>query len=391
MANNTTFDQLIAHFYKSATGEQPWGVALECLRVAMGAQMVNLYGLVKSSRSVELSFEVGDIAPQAALDFIRRYHHIEPRALLFVNESVGHVVSCDRHFSDAFVAADPFFQEFLIPYGLRYATAIKAYEDDHKVVFCGVHRGVGRAPLSDDEEAMVRRLGAHLVQALAMYFKLQAQSGPAFIGIETLNRLPYPMLLVDETRRLVFKNDLARELMASSELVHSYQGLLCGPDAQGDAQLLLALRSLGLSAGAYLGQATTPVSDKAFVRLQNSKGQWLGLHCHALRPAESMGAFGAKDLALVLLHEPGALAEPDPFVVASMWDLSPAEAQVMVGLGRGLTPQDMAAQRGVSLATIRSQIQATMVKTGASRQAELVSLLSNMPPSFGVSRDGGRT
>jgi len=93
-----------------------------------------------------------------------------------------------------------------------------------------------------------------------------------------------------------------------------------------------------------------------------------------------MGAFGAKDLALVLLHEPGTMAEPDPFVVAAMWGLSPAEAQVMVGLGRGWTPQDIAAQRGVSLTTIRSQIKATMAKTGASRQAELVSLLAGMPP-----------
>jgi len=188
------------------------------------------------------------------------------------------------------------------------------------------------------------------------------------------------MLLVDESRRLVFQNQPARELMARSDLVRAHHGLLFGPDADGDAQLLLALRSLNLSGGAYLGEVGTGVSDKAFVRVQNGKGQWLGVHCHALRPAESMGAFGAKDLALVLLHEPGTMAEPDPFVVAAMWGLSPAEAQVMVGLGRGWTPQDIAAQRGVSLTTIRSQIKATMAKTGASRQAELVSLLAGMPP-----------
>ncbi len=380
MANNRTFDELIAHIYKSASGGQSWGVALEYLRTMLGAQVVNLYGLVKSSNSVALSFEVGDISPQAALDFIRRYHHIEPRALLLMNEPVGQVVSCHRHFSNAFVATDPFYQEFLIPYGLRYTTGVKAYEDEHKVVFCGVHRGVGMPPLNDDEEALVRRLGGHLDQALAMYFKLQQLAVPTFIGLETLSRLPYPILLLNESRRLVYQNDLARELIARSALVHGNQGLLCGPDAQGDAQLLLALRTLGLSSGAYLGQGSTHIADKAFVRLQNSKGDWLGVHAHALRSAKSMGAFGAKDLALVMLHEPGGLLEPDPFVVASMWDLNPAEAQVMVGLGRGLTAQDLATQRGVSLATIRSQLQAAMAKTGATRQAELVSLLSSMPP-----------
>lgn len=69
MVQASEFDQLVAQFYKSASGVQPWGVALEYLRAMMGARVVNLYGLIKSSKSVALSFEVGDIAPQAALDF----------------------------------------------------------------------------------------------------------------------------------------------------------------------------------------------------------------------------------------------------------------------------------------------------------------------------------
>lgn len=32
-----------------------------------------------------------------------------------MDEPVGQVVSCHRHFSNDFVAADPFYQEFLIP------------------------------------------------------------------------------------------------------------------------------------------------------------------------------------------------------------------------------------------------------------------------------------
>jgi DNA-binding CsgD family transcriptional regulator len=374
------FDQLVAHFYKSATGQQPWGVALESMRLVLGARVITLHGLLKSNGAVAFSFEVGDMPPQAALDFIRHYHRIEPKTNLVLNEPVGHVASCHHHFDEAFVAADLYHQEFLIPYGLRYCTAMKAHEDERRLVVCGVHRGMGMMPLDEVEEAVVRRLGRHLQDALAMYFRLQPQAGPAYIGLETLSRLSYPLLLLDESRRVVFQNEKASELLARSTLVRSDQGLLAGPDTNGDAQLLLALRTLCLSNGAYLGQGTEPVSNKAFVRLGNSQGDWLGVHCHALRSADSMGAFGAKDLALVLLHEPSLLSEPDPFVVAAMWDLSPAEAQVMVGLAQGQTLQDMAQQRGVALTTIRSQLRSTLIKTGASRQAELVSLLAGMPP-----------
>lgn len=263
---------------------------------------------------------------------------------------------------------------------MRYTSGIKAYEDEHQVVFCGVHRGVGMTPLTDDEEDLIHRLGQHLSQALDMHFRMQTRAGPASVGLETLRRLPYPIVLMDESRHVIYRNDKAHHLMAAGGLVQCRQGLMCGPDPNGDAQLLLALRTLGLSNSAYLGQGTLPVANKAFVRLENSQGEWLGVHCRALRSADSMGAFGARDLALVLLHEPGLLTEPDPFVVAAMWDLSPAEAQVMVGLARGQTLQDMAQQRGVAMSTIRSQLRSTLSKTGASRQAELVSLLASMPP-----------
>lgn len=372
-------DELIAQFHTAALGALPWGVAVESLRVMTGAKLVTLHGMLKSSQSVAFSFEVGDLPAQAALDFILRYHKIEPRTPLLIHAPVGHVVSCHHHLDEAFIAADPYHQEFWLPYGMRYCTALKAHEDEQLLVLCAVHRGVGMHPLDEAGVALVRRLGRHLPQAMRTYLRLNTLATSARVGMEVLRRLPQPGLLVDEARRVVFANDAALDTLARNPVVQCLDGLLSGPDAQSDAQILMALRSLRLSSGAYLGEGHEAPAERAFVRLAKAQGPWLGVHCHALRAAHAMGAFGSSDLALVWLHDPASVAAPDPVIVASMWDLSPAEAQVMVGLGQGHSPQDLADQRGVGVATVRSQVQSLLKKTGAANQAAMVGMLGDMP------------
>ena len=59
------------------------------------------------------------------------------------------------------------------------------------------------------------------------------------------------------------------------------------------------------------------------------------------------------------------------------FQLTSAEAAVVMLLAGGETPSDIAAKRGVSIATVRSQIQVIYGKLDIHRQAELVALISN--------------
>jgi DNA-binding CsgD family transcriptional regulator len=61
-----------------------------------------------------------------------------------------------------------------------------------------------------------------------------------------------------------------------------------------------------------------------------------------------------------------------------LFDPTPAEARVTQGIVRGETIDMLAIAIGVSRETIRTQLKAAMVKTGTSRQAELVGLLASV-------------
>ncbi|MEO9162153.1 MAG: helix-turn-helix transcriptional regulator, partial [Casimicrobiaceae bacterium] len=65
----------------------------------------------------------------------------------------------------------------------------------------------------------------------------------------------------------------------------------------------------------------------------------------------------------------------DPLMLASMFDLTPAETKVALAMMDGADVSEIAARNSVSVATIRSQLQSLFAKTGTRRQAKLVQLL----------------
>lgn len=65
--------------------------------------------------------------------------------------------------------------------------------------------------------------------------------------------------------------------------------------------------------------------------------------------------------------------------LSQMFGLTPTESSVTNWLVAGRTIDEYAQHRGVSLATVRSQLKAVLSKTGMSRQAQLVAALSRLP------------
>jgi DNA-binding CsgD family transcriptional regulator len=69
---------------------------------------------------------------------------------------------------------------------------------------------------------------------------------------------------------------------------------------------------------------------------------------------------------------------PDVSLIQALFDLTPAEARVARGVVEGATVANLAQRFGVSRETIRSQIKSVFSKTGAQRQADLVSQLGGV-------------
>ena len=99
------------------------------------------------------------------------------------------------------------------------------------------------------------------------------------------------------------------------------------------------------------------------------------LHLALLIPQAVFGAFGERPLVLATLFDPTQVSSLDPFALAAVFKLTPAQAKVATQLADGLTAEQIAALNGTSAATLRSHVRGVLKRLGAQRTADVVRML----------------
>ncbi len=84
--------------------------------------------------------------------------------------------------------------------------------------------------------------------------------------------------------------------------------------------------------------------------------------------------------SLVIITSLSARTLPSIEMLHGLFDLTPAEARLALGLAGGSNIGEMAVRYKVSQETIRSQIKHVFAKTRTRSQAELVGLVTRLPP-----------
>lgn len=216
-------------------------------------------------------------------------------------------------------------------------------------------------------------LRGHFVEAMATYRHLASLHLERGVGCAILDGLRQPVVLVDASRALLYANAAARDELAATRDVVNRSGLLGCRHRDDDAEMTAALESLALGSGA------TGAASRRHVRLHTADGIGKVVACLApLRPAEVMGAFGARPLAMIMFHDTAATAQPDALVIAEVFRLTPAEARVAVLLAQGVAADDIARRRQVSPHTARTQIKALLAKTEAASLSDMVRRLVSL-------------
>lgn len=90
-------------------------------------------------------------------------------------------------------------------------------------------------------------------------------------------------------------------------------------------------------------------------------------------------AVNREHAALLTFYHPDSPPIVDSDLLASAFDLTPAECRVASHIAEGRTPKEIANRIGVQHDTVRKQLQAIYQKTATNRQVDLIRLLLNLP------------
>lgn len=271
----------------------------------------------------------------------------------------AYVVS--RDFGLTALRASRFYREALAPRGdldcLAFTMIREADAFAHWVLITQDNRG----PITDEEVAGFELVAPHIRRAVEISNVLGLQRLAAETYRAALGQLDAAVLVLDGEGRPAYVNPRAEAELSRGTVLRIRGNRVVGATKAAEAALRrITAGSLAGGAGGFEASLTgTDDEDRLLFAV--------GLD------AEVEGVFGQlARAAMLVLRSPREDTRNPIAIAARLFNLTPAQVQVLAFLARGHAPDAIADMLGISATTVRSHLADLFRRTGTSRQAELV-------------------
>ncbi|WP_262299824.1 helix-turn-helix transcriptional regulator [Microvirga sesbaniae] len=245
-----------------------------------------------------------------------------------------------------------------------------------------LHRADDEAPFEATDARLLDHLLPHLRRAMQLRHRLHPGPTAANPALSALDALAAAVVVVDADLRIVVAN-AAAETIAASQTGLNIVDQKNGPGSR--SRMLAAL---------HHADQTTMSSLVRAAALRGLSGGGMRVRDATLTPRLAVlvsplpsrlsdgpeGQSGrVPGKALLLLRDLcDALRAPEPDLLRRLFGLTQAEAEVACALYGGATKGAVAAMRGSRESTIRSQVDAILLKTGTTNLRDLERLLASL-------------
>lgn len=226
----------------------------------------------------------------------------------------------------------------------------------------GIHRGMTAEPFSETETAALQPIVPHLRRLLAVKVQLHVAKARASTANGLLDTLPQGVLVVDHAGRLLFANRLGESLLGPDGPLTLRGGGVRVREHRYDLVLTELVLSAGLGVRGRGGALSIASADGPSWRV-------------VVAPWRTGGCARV----VILVDDPDARDPSLATKLASLYGLTAAEAATVAALADGLMPAEAADARGVSVATVRTQIHQALRKADVRTLTELVRLAASLP------------
>lgn len=272
--------------------------------------------------------------------------------------------------SEEELAQTAFFREWAGPQGLREGCTVKFVHTADRIGLFSTTTWANRPPISAEEQRFLALLSPHLRRASLIGDLLDQTRVTAGLYRDVLDSLAVPVILTGEGGTVLHANAQAAGMLSKGTLLRSRNGVL-------QAQAPIMSRAL-LEAIAGAARADTTLGSRGIGLPISAAGQPPAV-AYVLPLSEGTArAVFRPACAAVFVSTAVSVSPPPEDVLITLYDLTPAEARVVLQVGKGSPPQQSAAALGISENTLKTHLTRIFSKTGMTRQADLVSLVSTI-------------
>lgn len=268
-----------------------------------------------------------------------------------------------------------FWQEWMAPQDMYGGIGCRLIDTPGGSWFFDVQRGARQPGFDAAALGLVGLLVPHLQQAMS----LSLRAGLGAKARESLDSLPFGMMLVDSALRIHTMNPAADALIEDpASPLRRRGGRLVVAQAAGGMEALR--RRMAEACPADRLEPPVPGRD-IVLRSPLAPGEGLVVSVSPLGATGSEHRF-AQRLAAIAIRKFGgeSAAEGLEPQLRRAFDLSAREATLAAGLARGHSLRETADRNAIAFSTARSYLETVFAKTGTRRQGELIALARSLEP-----------
>lgn len=288
---------------------------------------------------------------------------------------LGVPVTSAQCFPEEDLFSTEFYNDWLVPQGdVRTGAGVVLARDSSRFFVLGGNMVQRHAHYEQDWIATLRQLAPHMRHALEIGRTLFDNAVHSELGDPAVTARGGAILALNAGRQVRYANAHALVLAeAGSWLRYDVFGRLRFVDPHADSALQKALASLAGTRApvSFITRAQDRWGNFGVVRMGRLDSEKLGSIPVGLPP-------GSSEPHLLVCLRPEATAPALHAQLRAEYGMTESEIVVSVMVADGLTMEEIAQQRDVSLHTVRDQVKSSMRKLGVARQVGIVRAVSEM-------------
>ncbi len=367
--------KVLGLIYEAALEPDRWTDAIAAVASSVKAEGGQILLWDERSGGAAFTRSVGSGASdQAHVDRLYNdyYGIIDPRRNHAMTLPVQQWMACHHICDDRFVARSEFYQDYFIPVlDSRYmcGTRLAGEQGLHAMLAIARRAGPQARPFNDAALAQLKELTPHLSRAARLQLQIAGLRRDLTVRESALSHLSVPLFVMTRDAVIRFSNSAGERMIGTpSSGLFSKTGRLCARSADEETRLKAAVADA--------------VDARVGASLLIGAGSPSPVLCTVIPLSERSGlpAGDQVPMALVLIGDRRIDRAEEIRMVQAIFNLTPAESRLALGLASGRSLDQLAGDYGVAMATVKAQLQSVYTKVGVNRQGALISLLQRLLP-----------
>jgi len=365
-------DRLIEVVYEAPLEEVPWRNALAVLRQRLGCTAVTLILRPPAEGDSGLILSEGGTSDWESA-YSEHYFALDP----FVDLTPDRVITLQEVVSmEDFIASD-FYESFMRPSGTHHILGFDTDEPGGFEARFRASRPFEGDAFGSSEKQLCEELLPHLKRALQIHSRIALAESERDIYAKAVEQFSVGAIFLDRSGKVLQMNRVAERLVDERAGLRVVEGSLRAT-GQAPARELAQMIASAIEAR----PAARPGVARALRIRRDGAARDLGVVVRSVPPAEASDRLDSP-AAVVFIGGP---AEDVPLAretIRQLFDLTPAEASLAALLAAGHRLDRAATELGITRNTARAHLRSVFSKSGATRQAELVHLISRSVARLG--------